>query len=210
MKLANKVLESLEKMKEMAPQVDFDKDDLPLGKPYNVSREQLNRSYIKYGTIDNVSIYIKESYGLVYFIAGEYSDEDTFIVMVTIDAKSKIEPLPINLSNKIYQITYVNVIEGYENKLLTKRVYEYIATYSSLVSDKFQYWNAHKLWKSLARDSNVNIYVYSSIINDYFKDSNKKIINYNSKNINDSEIWGTPPRYKKIVLVATTKDLNNE
>ena len=89
--------------------------------------------------------------------------------------------------------------EGSDQRGYTKDVYNLIAKNYDLVSDWEQYGLAKPLWKSLARNSEVNIYVFS--------DNRYRL--YDGQNISEKEIWGGVERASTL-LVATTKNMENE
>ncbi len=148
------------------------------------------------------SLYIETDFG--GFIAGiKLNDIYRIVMMIAAHKINHIKFLDDSL-----QIKMVETTKGFEKQGLAKLVYsEIVQTNIDLVSDKIQYGMSKKLWKSLARSKEINVYIYNSKTKKYFTDLDDKIINYNGSNFKESLIWGSTKDFQEIVLVGTTKEI---
>lgn len=169
----------------------------------HISNSALTRAYTHFVKIGDIDIYSNIHGG---FIAG-YKREDSLSMVVSISTRYDAYPVVPTQLGKYQQISMVNVSSLYAERGNTKLVYTAIANKLDLVSDNEQYLGAQGLWKSLARSSDINVYVFDGRIKDYVRDSSGKIIKYNGKNIDDKEIWGSKDSYRAVLLVGTTKEL---
>lgn len=169
-----------------------------------ISINRLNLSYTKLGKInEQIEIY-KHNNGSI--IAGQKIEQD-FFLLVSISTRKQAYPVTPKKLTNILQISMVNVESGEEEKGITKRVYNFIGSKFDLVSDHEQYLGAQGLWKSLAKSSNLNVYIYNGLIDNYIRDKHNVILKYNSSNIPSNIIWGTTAEKKAILLVGTLKEL---
>lgn len=138
-------------------------------------------------------------------VAGRPAKDD--FPMACIVSVQSIAPLP-QLTNAI-QVSMVRVGANEARQGLVQSVYALIASKFDLVSDYQQYLGAQGLWKAISKRIGTNTYVYDgrSKLKDYVRNSEGHIVKYNGSNIEDMNIWGQEDSYKKILLVATSKNL---
>lgn len=174
---------------------------LPFKAISNISINTLNSAYDFLGKIsDDVGVYRHNAGGGI--IAGSKRSNE-FFLMVAISVKPTTGLL---LSNAL-QISMVRVNKGQQQQGLVRQTYSWLTTQYDIVSDREQYLGAQALWKSIARrPGKVNIYVYDGQRKDYVRNE-QGIVRYNGTNIDDTVIWGQESSYKKVLLVATMKDL---
>ena len=194
------------KLKQIFEAPYLNDEELPFTVIAKISKEALVRSYEKLVDIgEDISIFKKQNGP--GFIAGKVIDGH-LSTFVTISARENIYPgAPTQLS-KFQQVSMVNISKEMSEQGITKSVYNSIAQHFDLISDHEQFLGAKGLWKSLARESSINVFIFDCSKNDYFRDSiNSVPLKYNGKNIDTNEIWGTSFNHKGILLVATTKEL---
>jgi len=164
----------------------------------------LNRGFNELSKTKDLTIFNNKDTG--GFVAG-YLRAEHLSTVVKIACRKDAYPTEPTQVADYRQVSMVSVSKEYGLTGNTKAVYEQIAKRGPLVSDHEQYLGAQGLWKSLARSSDVNVYVFNGEAGDYMRDKAGMIIKYNSKNIEDDKIWGTDPKHKMVLLVATNKDL---
>lgn len=168
-----------------------------------ISNDALKRAYYHLVKVGNIDIFAKSEAG---FIAGRLS-KSGLSMLVSVACRTVAYPVePLGLTD-YQQVSMVNVTKEFANEGKTKLVYSEIAKNTDLVSDHEQYLGAKGLWKSLARESDVNVYVFNGKIKDYMRDEDNNIKKYNGSNIHDNEIWGNSTEHKLVLLVATVKNL---
>jgi hypothetical protein len=169
-----------------------------------VSTHALRRSYTKFAHTKDVIIFSNN--GATGFIAG-YLRNSELSVVVKISSRINSYPVePTQLLN-YQQISMVNVSNEFNNQGNTKAVYSQITKKISLVSDHEQYLGAKGLWKSLARESDINVYVFDGNRRDYIRNLNGEIVKYNGQNIKEESIWGQSSNHRLVLLVATVDEL---
>jgi hypothetical protein len=195
------------KVKEIITEAPYlNHEELPYKAISSISVNRLKQMYTKIGEVKaGVDVYQHQN-GSV--IAGKIVADD-FILAVSVSTRGQPYPIEPTLIDNVLQVSMVNVVKGEEDKGLTKSVYNVIGSLVDLVSDHEQYLGAKGLWKSLARSSDVNVYVFDGNKKDYVRNKNGQIVKYNGNNISDTTIWGSEIEFKTILLVATKKDLNN-
>lgn len=173
----------------------------------HISEAQLARAYDLVAELDqDVRIYQNSEYNT--FIAGYWREnaEPKYLSTTVMISTRKNRAYPAvtmsDLGDEYYQVSMVNVQKKLAESGITKKVYNAIAKLAPLVSDHEQYLGAKGLWKSLARDSDVNVYVFNCDEKTYTK--------YDSKNVDDYLIWGDKHHHRTMLLVATTKTLPTE
>jgi len=185
------LIETIERLNEMPKYSD---DDLPLGNLAQISMDSLSKSYSILGNVAQNAIQVYEKNSGTGFIAG-FERHNNFNHFLDIGTRRTSYPVvPHNLSPDYHQVSSVIVAEGFEQRGYTKEVYNLIAKKYDLVSDNEQYRLAKLLWQSLARNSSVNVYVFSD----------NKYSLYDGSNINEKEIWGGVDK-RSTLLVASTK-----
>lgn len=183
----------------------LNKDELPFKAISSISLRRLSESYRQFASLAGIEIYQHSNGGI---IAGKIVG-DSFMILLTISTRPVAYPVqPTGLDGDSYQVSMVTVTAGEEERTLAKRVYNAVASKLSLISDHEQYLAAQGLWKSLARESDVHVYVFDGAAKDYMRNSNNTIIRYSGANIPDDKIWGSKEMYRTVLLVATTQDLS--
>lgn len=168
-----------------------------------ISNTALKRSYQYLCKDGEIEIFAGDETG---FIAG-YKRPNHLSTVVMISCRATAYPVvPTQLQN-YQQVSMVNVSKEFADKGFTKSVYNQIAKTADFVSDHEQYLGAKGLWKSLARESDINVYVYDGHKGDYIRDASGVILKYHSKNIEDKVIWGSSEMYRTVLLVTTSKEL---
>jgi hypothetical protein len=185
--------EAIERLNEMPK---YTNDELPLGQLSQISMTSLSKSYSLLGSVAGNMIQVYEKNTGTGFIAG-FERSGNFNHFLDIGTRRIAYPvLPTGLSSDYHQVSSVLVSEGLEQRGYTKEVYNLVAKKYDLVSDWEQYGLAKQLWQSLARNSGVNVYVFSG---GYYH-------RYDGQNISEKEIWGGMERASTL-LVATTKNM---
>jgi hypothetical protein len=196
------------KVKEIITEAPYlHPEELPYKALSAISVDRLGLSYSKIGEIDDgggLEVYQhKSNKGIA---AGKILEKE-FYFAVSITTRETIYPAEPTQLDEMLQVAMVNVSKGQEENGITKKVYEIAAQAINLVSDHEQYLGAKGLWKSLARSSDVNVYVFDGNVKDYIRGVDGKIVKYNGRNISDHDIWGQTIQYKSVLLVATTRGL---
>jgi hypothetical protein len=193
------------KIRELITEMPYlHREELPYKALSAISVKRLHHSYQKIGEIgEGIDVYQHSNGGV---IAGQVLQGDLYL-LVAISVRKRVYPVePTGLDDTL-QVSMVHVAKGEEEQGLTKKVYAVLASLFDLVSDHEQYLGAQGLWKSLARSSGVNVYVFDGNQKDYVRDASGKALKYNGANIPDDKIWGSKVTQKLILLVGTTKEL---
>lgn len=192
------------KVKELLETPYLNDEELGYEVLANISNEALARSYSLLSKVKGLEIYQKNTTG---FIAGKRKKSELSTVVIVNCRKEAYPCVPTQLGSDYQQVSFVRVSKGYESEGNPKLVYNEIAKHIDLVSDHEQYLGGQGLWKSLARESDVNVYVFDGRIKDYIRDETGKPKKYNSSNISAKKIWASKETYRLILLVATDKEL---
>lgn len=160
----------------------------------SVSKNALDRTYEHLASFEGFDLFAKKPFG---FIVGRSTDKGDLNVMLSITCRKPAFPVEPRGLDDYQQVSMVRVSTGFKNEGVARTAYTEIAKRVDLVSDHEQYLSAQGLWKSLARNNVVNVYVYS----------NEKYQSYNGKNISDKQIWGETTEHLTVLLIATTKEL---
>jgi len=115
--------------------------------------------------------------------------------------------IPDDLKNKkILQVDYVEADDAYEGIGIASKLYvELVKAGYAVISDTAQFDGGVNLWKKLAKNA-VKAGVVVRLLNDelgYLKDKSGKVISYDSKNINDKEIWSSDLDFSKEHILLT-------
>lgn len=108
------------------------------------------------------------------------------------------------------QVESAIVADGYEGLGIASYVYLRLALAGlTIISDSTQFDDGKHLWLKMARESlnsGYKITIFNDVMNKYLTDQNGNIIQYDSTNIDDCEIWSTNRDYSKmdILLVLST------
>ena len=176
----------------------------------SLSVETIREGFKTLGYIGDLKVVENKQSGAV--LAGMPVD-DRFEIIVQVSVRTKPVPFVPTQLKKYKQVGMVNVSafsesEGYAKQGHARAVYNLLATKFDLVSDHYQYLGAKRLWKSLSKETDINIYVFDGNIGDYLRDSKFTIIRYNGKNLDDKKIWHcTDASYENILLVASIRKL---
>lgn len=177
-----------------------DSNFLVSGRRY-ISHEALKERYAFLGSTEEPEKwYIYRQRSSATFVAGPITKQG-LDVSLSIDCLEDKKALP---ANPIVFVKGTSIREDRAYQGFTRRVYEIICQHYSMVSDVTHYRGAKALWQSLARSSNVNIYVYDYATEDWLRDTANKPIRYNGKNIPYDKIWGTSYEHEDRVLMATS------
>ncbi len=172
----------------------------------SLSKKSLEENFLYLGHLDvqNFDIYEnKENGGFL----GGILIEDEFYPLIRVSCNERsLYVKPMQLSDKRKHIAMVRVSPSFSHQEVAIDTYTFIANHYDLISDRIQYLGAKVLWKSLARQGQVNVYVFDESKKDYLRE-NDKPIKYNGKNITDEMIWGKEKQHQDRLLVATKKEL---
>jgi len=171
----------------------------------SISISQLKRAWklLKYIPDEDIGIYeAKFGYG---FIAGKIN-EDMFDFYVDVAVDDIYRNAPTFLQNAL-QVSNVSVVEKYKERGFTKTTYKTIVKKYTLISDTEQYIASKKLWQSLARESDVYVYIWDNTKKEFFLENNKPK-RYNGTNIEEDFIFGTDDKHYQVVLVASNRQFN--
>lgn len=174
----------------------------------SISIEAIDERYNYIGEIEGRFIKVYENIGNGLITAGMiYGDRFYIILSLTCEERSLyIKSMQLSPNRKHIKMVMVSK-EAAENAV-ARDVYVFIASHFDLISDRVQYLGAKSLWKSLAKESSINIYVFDEKKKSYLKDDKGDIIKYNGYNINDVEIWGDSETHQHRLLVATSRTLS--
>lgn len=180
-----------------------DEEKMEQKKISTISILQLRRAWKSFKKFDDgFEIYqIKTGYG---FIGGRIINNN-FSIYVDLQVESPYKNAPLFLKNSI-QVELVMASPNSEERGFAKRVYHEVAKKYTLISDKEQYIASMRLWKSLARENDIFVYIWEDF-NGSFIMENSKPKRYNGINIEHDRIFGKESKHYKIVLVALNKEL---
>lgn len=169
-----------------------------------ISPEALSQRYTHLGTVlSEIEIYEKNNQASI--VVGILSETGDLYHFLDMQEEKKNYPIPTQIESNYKQFGMVMISEKIAGQGITKSVFEFLAHLFDIVSDKVQFLGAKRLWKSLARSSAVNVYVYDGNKADYRRDESGMIIKYNGSNLDDLAIWGKTSEHENVLLVATTK-----
>lgn len=190
----NNIQKALLVLQEMSPY--YNPNGLTLiDSPTSISLEHLKSAWVQVVKIDNF-FYIYKKRNNLSFILG-IKTKDRFKIISSVVTTLPRSGTPI--FKNAYQVEMVYSNDQWRNHGYTKLLYKVICDEIILLSDSEQYGYSKKLWQSLAKDSDVNIYVYDCL--------DKSLTSYDYKNINETEIWGRDLKHISKILVGTTKQL---
>lgn len=189
-------------LREMSQYLN-DATSLPLKSLSSISLDQLNRAW-KLTKEFEEDIYLYEKRLGKGFIMGKIVD-DKFHIYV--DVAIKDSPIGIPKIKKTIQVELVNASSEFTEKGYAKKAYLEITKHYTLVSDSEQFIASKRLWQSIAREPEVNVYIYDSFEEDFLRNEEDSIISYNGKNIDEKEIWGKDGKHINRLLVGTIKDI---
>lgn len=169
-----------------------------------LSKKSINDGFTFIGSIPDRSIDIYENNSTGALLAGMMSDRFYIILSLTCEERS-LYVKSMQLSNKRKHIKLVLVSKEATRSSVARDVYLFITQHYDLVSDRIQYLGAKDLWKSIAIEPNINVYIFDETKKDYIRDKNEKIISYDGDNISDDEIWGDSEEHQHRLLVATKR-----
>lgn len=192
------------KTKELLSEMPFlNREELQFKALSNISLTRLQTSYDQIGEIGDLGVYQHVQNGNI--IAARVIDKEVYILVSISTRAVPYQVQPTQLGD-VRQVSMVHITKGEEEQGLTKRVYALVSQLFDLVSDHEQYLGAQGIWKSLARNSNSNVYVFDGRRGDYIRGENGRPLK-NGKNIHDDDIWGQRIDDRVVLLVATVKEL---
>ena len=170
-----------------------------------VSEARLIESYELLGqSPDGVGYY--QHHRSTRLVAGKLIDH-TFYFLVSLSArKHRYAVSPTQLDRPL-QISMVNVHRGEEEQGHTIAAFKFFAQRFDLVSNHEQYLGAQCLWRSLARQGDVNIFVFDGQLGDYRRDRNGQICRYSGQHIPADQLWGDQQSFRSTLLVASRSTL---
>lgn len=173
----------------------------------SLSNESIEDGFTYLGSIEEQDLDIYENKETGAIIAGIMT-EDRFYISLRITCEERsLYVKSMKLSKNRKHVQMLNTNKKFARQAIAKDVYVFVATHFDLVSDRIQYLGAKILWQSLAKNSNINIYVFDENSKDYLRDSDGMIINYNGYNIDENEIWGQENKHHERLLVAMNHEL---
>jgi hypothetical protein len=169
-----------------------------------ISKAALSKAYTHFGTIfSEIEIFQKNDN--TAFVVGLLDDNGNLIHFLDIQTENKSYPIePSQLSPNYCQIGMVLISKNAAQQGITSAVYQYLIKRFDIMSDNVQYIGGKRLWKSLASSNYANIYVFDGNVNDYVRDVDGKILNYNGTNIDEDFIWGKTIEHQNRILVASS------
>jgi hypothetical protein len=166
-----------------------------------LTRKAIETGYSHLASGEKFEIYARNTGGFISVIK---ISSDRFDLVLDISTRRAAYPVgPTQLEN-YQQVTMVRVADGMNFAGIAKQTYNEIAKRVDLVSDHEQYLGGKAIWDSLARESDVNVYVFDG--DDYVREDGKPL-KYNGQNVSSDKIWGQAPEHKRVLLVATAKEL---
>jgi len=176
-----------------------------LEKISNISKEALER-YTKIGRVptQNFDVYENKENGTL--LGGILIDGEFYpLIFINCEERSLFVK-SMQLKDKRKHIKLVRVNENFSDQKVSTDMYTFVAKHFDLISDRIQYKGAKDLWKTLAKQNRINVYVFDEETKDYIR-SEGKIVKYNGKNLDDSEIWGSDLKHQARLLVAVNREL---
>jgi hypothetical protein len=174
----------------------YKKEGLNVSNPVtSISLEHLKSAWKLVKEFDQLIAMYQRVDGLGFIVGAR---EERFNIFTSLNCTKPREGTP-KYKNSV-QVAMVYANEGWKDSGYTKLMYTEAAKVCILISDSTQYGRSKDLWKSLARDPHINVYIYDGM--------NKSITLYDSNNINENEIWGTEGKHVSRLLVGTDKVLN--
>jgi hypothetical protein len=178
-----------------------------------ISNDTVNRNFIKIKK-DELStlggeyeILLSKRKGLAgLYLPSVNSEGETiyYVICLVYFKRPIVTVFPTELSHKeSLQVDKVATVPNYESQGLASIVYNALAEYGFIViSDTIQFDGGKFLWKKLARNDELNVFVYDRETQDVFKDSSGIPINYNGRNIPDNQIWAHSKAGQIFILIA--------
>jgi hypothetical protein len=185
----------------------FYDEELPLQSLSSLSSTtiKLEYSHIGYISTHDIDLYENKQHGGI--IAGRLIEDEFYSIIRIACEERNLYVNSMQLNEKRKQIKMVNTDKHFTRFGIANDVYVFIATKFDLISDRIQYKGAKALWKAIARQKRINVYVFDESLKDYLRDEQGHIILYNGSNIDDDDIWGTEDNHHSRLLVAVDRDL---
>lgn len=155
----------------------------------------------------------KETTTIQGFIKEKNSDDESKDNLFVFSLTFNDNPF-IKISKNQLQVSAVKVIKTFKGYGISSFVYlQLLKDYNYIISDNYQFEDGLQLWKKLAKNSNFDyqVTIWDNILKDFIRDYNRTIIKYNSKNIDDYEIWSEDPdNSKESTVLVLSKRENDE
>lgn len=162
----------------------------------------LKREWKLFWKNENFQIYKRDT----TFIAGKLRNNE-FVIYSELSTSVPSKHAPTFIKNSL-QVDMVDTVEEFQSLGYAKQLYKQIIKKYTLISDTEQYKASKNLWKSIAREPDVFVYIWNDSNNSFILDDQQKPKRYNGINIIEEEIFGNQDKHHKIVLVATNKERN--
>lgn len=172
------------------------------------SVDALTREFKKLGHVADITVLINKDYSLVIGISDNVVPDEKNRILPEFYLSFKRKPtvnFPHNFTNLI-QVDKVAITPAKGNLGIMSSVYKMLVDSGfTLVSDVTQYDPAQALWRKLTSDKNYTVCVADT---DYglFKDEDGTPVEYNGRNMPDSDIWTQGSdfggQYRMLILKA--------
>lgn len=161
-----------------------------------VSDSAIVRDYKKIGTVTGLPMYIDKHETHVIVVNPEEKTESGRMQQVfRMQFKQRHQLSFPNQFKNILQLSKVAVNRQHGTSGLATYVYKLLVSLGyTIVSDDTQFEPAQSLWKRIAADPGVKVYV-ADVEHGLFKDDNGAPILYNGANIPDQDIWTSGSEY---------------
>ena len=134
-------------------------------------------------------------------LAGTFDDDYFNVKNRTVFKTGNNAEIQIPGAKKQVQISNTDTVKGAEREGLALLVYTALINDGfAVISDGAQYLGGKRIWESIARTHNVKI--WDNNTQDYLRDNNNNVIDYDGTNIDDSGIWNTYNNANKIILLC--------
>jgi len=159
-----------------------------------VPKHMIPKHYRKIGQHKLNEVWIQTDNSKV--LTGVFDDEYFNVKNHTIFKTGNNAEIQIPGARKQVQISKTDTVKGMEKTGIALLTYKALLDDGfTVISDGAQYLGGKRIWESLARTHNVKI--WDDNIQDYLRDNNNEVINYNGTNIKDYFV----------VLLATKGDI---
>lgn len=167
------------------------------------------RGYREIGQKDKVHIMLGKNNKTC--IAGfedvRYDGTSGFKVLGMLEFKQKLNlGIPVSDNGHVVQVELVEVSDQFKELGLGSFMYHCVVQAGlTLVSDNQQYLGGQALWRKIARSHSASEVVYVMQMGEMLTAENGQPIEYDGKNIPDSEIWSADATHKLTLLIYTKR-----
>lgn len=161
-----------------------------------ISPDAIARDYSQVGSVDDLPIY-KDHYDthVVVVDPGQQVDNGRLLQVFRLHFKKSHQLLFPNNFQRILQVNKVAIDRTQGSRGIASNIYKLLASLGyTIVSDDTQFEPAQSLWKRIAADPGVKVYV-ADVEHGLFKDDDGSPILYNGANIPDQDIWTSGSEY---------------